>query len=39
MTLPILPLITEVHYRCDEDPKSRWLIDEAVFSQAEREHR
>lgn len=37
MTLPILPLLIEIHYRCDEDTKSRWLIDEIAFSQAERD--
>jgi hypothetical protein len=37
MTLPLFPLLLEIHYRCAESSDGRWIVPDAAFAQAELE--
>lgn len=37
MTLPLLPLLIEIHYRCGESPDGWWQVNETALADAERE--
>jgi hypothetical protein len=37
MTLPLFPLLLEIHYRCADSPSGRWIIADAAFVEEELE--
>ncbi|MET3857879.1 hypothetical protein [Rhizobium sp. OAE497] len=37
MTLPMFPLLLEIHYRCADSPDNQWIVLDAAFAEAELE--
>ena len=37
MTLPMFPLLLEIHYRCADSPDNQWIVPDAAFAEAELE--
>ena len=37
MTLPMFPLLLEIHYRCADSPDNQWIVLNAAFAEAELE--
>ncbi len=37
MTLPLFPLLLEIHYRCAESSDGCWMVPDTAFAEAELE--